>query len=93
MFRETNHRNTNFNAYWFSKYYSVSVGSYIIQEFLIVFIANALFAKCLVFAVQMTYASVTLFGIPCALSKHHVPSKGQLPWFHMLGYYTYVPKG
>lgn len=64
------------------------------REFLIVFIANALSAKCLVFAVQMTFASCyfirnTLY-VNCETPRTVQRSITVFLW---LGYYTYVPKG
>lgn len=61
------------------------------REFLIVFISNALFAKCLVFAVQMTFASrYFTWNTLCVNCETPRTVQRSITVFLRLGYYTYA---
>lgn len=63
------------------------------REFLIVFISKALFAKCWVFAVQMTFASrYFIRNTLCVNCKAPQTIQRSMIVFLQLCYSTYVPK-
>lgn len=63
------------------------------REFLIVFISKALFAKCWVFAVQMTFASYYfIWNTLCVNCKAPQTVQRSMTAFLQLYYSTYVPK-
>jgi len=64
------------------------------RDFLIVLISDVLFAKCLVFAVQMTFAShYFVWNTLCINCKKPYTIQKSFTVFLQCGYYTYVPKG